>query len=80
MYTIRRVCYLNELCAWYENVCKTQIIDPSNTILLHLRIKLGLMTNFVKAMNKSSNSFKGIQNLFPKLSVAKLNAKNFEKI
>jgi len=56
-----------------KNVCQTPIVDSSKIILLLLHIKLGLMKNFVKAMNKSGEGFKHLQNLFPTISFAKLN-------
>ena len=40
-------------------------------ILLH--IELGLMQYFLKAMNKSVDGFKYLQNLFHELSFAKVN-------
>ena len=56
-----------------KNVCQTPIVDSSKIILPPLHIKLGLMKNFVKAMNKSGEGFKHLQNLFPIISSAKLN-------
>ena len=56
-----------------KNVCQTPIVDSSKIILPPLHIKLGLLKNFVKAMNKSGEGFKHLQNLFPTISSAKLN-------
>jgi len=56
-----------------KNVCQTPIVDSSKIILPPLHIKLGLMKNFVKALNKSGEEFKHLQNLFPTISFAKLN-------
>ena len=49
------------------------LVDPNKIFLPPLHIKLGLMKNFVKALNKSGDGFKQIEMLFPKISVAKLN-------
>ena len=38
------------------------------------------MRNFVKAMNKSGEGFKHLQNLFPKLSFAKIKEKIFVEL
>jgi len=56
-----------------KNILRTPLVDASNIILPPLHIKLGLVKNFVKAMDKSGEGFKHIQQLFPKLSSAKIN-------
>ena len=43
-------------------------------ILHSLHIKLGLMKNYVKAMNKESNAFKYLAMRFPHISESKLQA------
>lgn len=54
---------------------KTNSLVPREKILLPtLHIKLGLITQFVKKLEKDSDAFKYLAVLFPKLSKAKINA------
>lgn len=62
----------------YENVIAKPLIDRTNILLPPLHIKLGLMKNFVKAMDKNSNAFLYIQKTFPHISDAKLLAGIFD--
>ena len=39
-----------------------------------LHIKLGLFKQFVKSLDKNSDAFQYLQNLFPKISEAKIKA------
>lgn len=55
-----------------SNVKYLPLMDPKNVILPPLHIKLGLMKNFVKAMNKEGDGFLYLKSVFPKLSDAKL--------
>jgi hypothetical protein len=48
------------------------LVDKDKILLLPLHIKLGLMKNFVKAMNKHGKHFEYLREKFPKLSDAKL--------
>ena len=50
------------------------LVDPKNILLPPLRIKLGLMKNFVKAMDKDGEAFKYLVKEFPHISDAKLKA------
>ena len=56
-----------------KNVKYTPLIETSKILLPPLRIKLGLMKNFVKAVNQAGAAFQYICNKFPVLSQAKLN-------
>ena len=47
-------------------------VEASTILLPPLHIKLGLMKNFVKAVNQDKAAFKYICNKFPVLSLAKL--------
>ena len=47
------------------------MVDPKNVLLPPLHIKLVLMKNFVKALNKGNPSFKFHQSKFPAVSNAK---------
>lgn len=48
------------------------LADPSKILLPPLHIKLGLMKNFVKAMDRSGRGFQYLKEKFPKLSEAKI--------
>lgn len=56
------------------NVKSIPLVNPKNILLPPLHIKLGLMKNFVKALNKSNPSFEFLKTKFPALSDAKLKA------
>ena len=60
------------LKASIKNVKYTSLVEASKILLPSLHIKLGLMKNFVKAINKDGAAFKYIYNKFPVLSQAKL--------
>ena len=60
------------LIAGTENVKYTPLVEASKILLPPLHIKLGLMKNFVKAMNQDGAAFKYICNKFHVLSQAKL--------
>ncbi|XP_030765451.1 uncharacterized protein LOC115889553 [Sitophilus oryzae] len=55
-----------------QNVKYIPLVDPKDVLLPPLHIKLGLMKNFVKAMNKEGDGFKYLRQVFPQLSDAKL--------
>jgi len=56
-----------------KNVKYTPLVEASKILLPPLHIKLGLMKNFVKAVNQAGAAFQYICNKFPVLSQAKLN-------
>lgn len=56
-----------------KNVLHGPLLDPQNVILPPLHIKLGLMKNFVKAMNKEGKGFKYLTEKFSYVSDAKIN-------
>jgi len=55
-----------------HNVTKESLVDPSKILIPLLHIKLGLMKQFVKALDKTSECFKYLQTVFPRLSEAKI--------
>ena len=57
-----------------HNVKHTPLVEPKKMLLPPLCIKLGLIKQFVKKLNPESDAFKHIQELFPKLSEAKVKA------
>ena len=56
-----------------KNVLHGPLVDPQKVILPPLHIKLGLMKNFVKAMNKDGKGFKYLTDKFSYVSDAKIN-------
>ncbi|GBM64789.1 hypothetical protein AVEN_10212-1 [Araneus ventricosus] len=54
------------------NVENTPLAEPNKIIIPSLHIKLGLVENLVKAMNKNGPAFKYLHEKFPRLSVAKI--------
>ncbi|XP_062704623.1 uncharacterized protein LOC115265503 [Aedes albopictus] len=57
-----------------KNVKNDPVVNMEKILMPPLHIKLGLIKQFVKALNKDSESFKFITKLFPKLSEAKITA------
>ncbi|XP_076039030.1 uncharacterized protein LOC143024134 [Oratosquilla oratoria] len=61
-----------------HNVVAQPLVPPKNVLLPPLHIKLGLMKNFVKALNKEGQAFKYLLQKFPQISDAKLHAGIFD--
>lgn len=55
-----------------KNVAHKPLVDPTKIFLPPLHIKLGLMKNFVKAMNKDGDGFRYLRQMFPRISDAKI--------
>ena len=55
-----------------RNVMWEPLVDPRNVLMPPLHIKLGLMKQFVKALNQKSDAFNYLLEFFPKLSEAKI--------
>ena len=55
-----------------KNVHYPPLVDPQKILLPLLHIKLGLMKNFVKALDKEKPGFKYLYEKFPRLSEAKI--------
>lgn len=55
-----------------KNVACVPLVNPEKIFLPPLHIKLGVMKNFVKAMDKLSDGFLYLKSKFPKVSDAKL--------
>ncbi|XP_071052774.1 uncharacterized protein [Onthophagus taurus] len=60
------------------NIIEEPLISREKVILPPLHIKLGLMKQFVKALDKNGDCFKYICELFPGLSIEKLKAGIFD--
>ena len=56
----------------HKNIFNYALVDFSNLILLPLHLKLGLIKQYVKALNKQDACFQYIANKFPKLSGEKV--------
>ena len=54
------------------NVENQLLVEPSKILLPSMHLKLGLMKNFVKAMNQGEAAFSYLWEKFPRLSEAKL--------
>ena len=55
-----------------KNVVNPSVVLPEKIYLPTLHIKLGLMKNFVKRMDKTSRGFEYVKNKFPNVSDAKI--------
>lgn len=63
-----------------KNVLKQPLIDPAKVLLSPLHIKLGLMKQFVKALDKQGQCFQYITKQFPQLSDVKLKEGIFDPV
>lgn len=61
-----------------HNVLSRNLVDPQKILLPPLHIKLGLMKNFVKALDKKGRAFAFIKDKFSRISEAKLEAGIFD--
>lgn len=64
----------SEFTVGVNNVKWEPLMDPQKVLMPPLHIKLGLIKQFVKALDKESAAFKYLHDLFPKLSEAKIKA------
>lgn len=55
-----------------KNVKHEPLVNPAKIFLPPLHIKLGLMKNFVKAMNKEGEGFRYLRQMFPRITDAKI--------
>lgn len=63
----------NEFIPGKANILYLPLVESKNVILPPLHIKLGLMKNFVKSLDKTGKGFLYLRKAFPKISDAKLN-------
>ena len=54
------------------NVENQPLVEPSKILLPSMHFKLGLMKNFVNAMNQEEAAFTYLREKFPRLSEVKL--------
>jgi hypothetical protein len=64
----------SEFTVGRNNVKWEPLVDPQKVLMPPLHIKLGLMKQFVTALDKEKAAFKFLQGFFPKLSEAKVKA------
>ena len=55
-----------------HNIQDTPLVERQKVLLPPLHIKLGLMKNFVKALNQDGEAFKYLEEKFPQISEAKI--------
>ena len=67
-----------QLKVGHKNVIHGQLVPSEKIIFPPLHIKLGLMKQFVKALNKTGQCFQYILSAFPGLSNEKLKAGIFD--
>ena len=60
------------------NVKSPPLVEPNKNLLSPLHIKLGLMKNFVKAMDRKGKGLNFLQQKFPRVSLEKLQACIFD--
>jgi len=60
-----------------KNVVNPPLVLPENIFLPPSHIKLGLMKNFVKGMDKTGRGFEYLRNKFPNVSDAKIKKRIF---
>ena len=63
-----------EYSAGCSNIKWDPSIDPTKILLPPLHLNLGLIKQFVKALDQNSDAFKHLQNFFTKISEAKTEA------
>jgi hypothetical protein len=55
-----------------KNVVNTPLINPEKVYLLPLNIRLGLIKNFVMAVDQNSTGFMYLKSKFPRISDAEI--------
>jgi len=60
------------LQAGVKNVVRKNLVDPQDIYLPPLHIKLGLVKNFVKALDRNGDGFRHLRATFPRVSEAKI--------
>ena len=68
----------SELISGSLNVLAFPLVERSKIVFSSLRIKLGIMKQFMKALEKDGDCFRHICMKFPGLSIEKLKAKIFD--
>ncbi len=63
-----------EFCIGKQNVKFSSIVEAEKVLMPPLHIKLGLMKQFVKKLDQTSDAFEYLRKFFPKLSESKVKA------
>ena len=58
----------------FQNIQSSPLVPTDKIRLPPLYMKLGIFKNFIKALDRESESVKGLHQIFPNLSEAKLSA------
>ena len=61
-----------QLVPGQKSVSHQSLVDPTKILLPPLHIKLGLMKNFVKGLDREGDGFKYLRTKFPRISEAKV--------
>ena len=56
----------------HGNIVEVPLVPVEKILLPPLHIKLGLVKNFIKALNPESNAFNELKRIFPRLSGMKI--------
>ena len=64
-------------CLFQKNAINNPLVNPEKVYLPPLPIKLGLIKNFVKAMDQNTAGFTYLKNMFPRISDAKIKEGKF---
>lgn len=70
----RRVYDPNQSKKDARNAISPPLVPREKITMPALHLKLGIVKNFIKAMDKDGNGFKHLSDIFPKLSEQKINA------
>ena len=62
----------NDFKMGYNNIIQNRLVEPDKILLPSLHIKLGIMKQYIKALDKEGECFKYLAVKFPKLSEAKI--------
>nr|CAH7733771.1 unnamed protein product [Callosobruchus chinensis] len=71
-YTVRNWPLRENFTSGQKNVANDPLVPKENIYLPPLHIKLGLIKQFLKAMDKTGDAFQFLKTEFPRLSVAKI--------
>lgn len=60
-----------------ENIAHPPLVEMEKILMPPLHIKLGIVKNFIKCLNRNSESFAHVKAIFPRLSDAKVKEGNY---
>jgi hypothetical protein len=65
--------YRKRLLPAQKNTANDSLVNPEKIFLPQFHFKLGLMKNYVKAMNRNGESFPYLAQTFPRIRDAEIN-------